>query len=191
MANCTKKFYTYAIFISWVVVFFAILAIFYSFMETGVLIPPARPPPPDHVFAWMKQAATTEESLEPITDMTYRDNKKLEQNIANLGDPVYQIALNALHMEELKLQNGQPYPNSHYYLEPFSGSKENAVAGDAAASPFTGEFSFSQNLEDNPIQFGYGSGARFMESFYARRTRNNQKPPVENSKEDTTATVTS
>jgi hypothetical protein len=185
MTNCKNQFYSYAIFVSWVIVFFAFLAIFYSFMETGVFIPTMKPPPPNHIFDWMKQATQTEDAVEPITDMTYRDNKKLEQNIANLGDPIYQVALNALHMEEMKLQNGQPYPDSHYFLEPFNGG--GPKAGDA--SPFINEFSFSQNIEneissggDRPVEFGYGSGARFMENFYARKHKKHNVPTLKSAK---------
>lgn len=185
MTDCKNQFYAYAIFISWMIVFFAFLAIFYSFMETGIFIPRAQPPPPTHIFDWMKQATQTEETAEPLTDMTYRDNKKLEQNIANLGDPVYQVALNALHMEELKLQNGEPFPDRHYYLEPFVGGPK---AGEADS--FSNSFSFSQN--DQPIKFGYGSGTRFMENFYARKPRTKIAPKdVIKPKEDTAATVTS
>jgi hypothetical protein len=115
----TERFYLYAIFVSWTIVFFAVLAVFYSYMETGILLPtPSPTKPTEHIFEWMKE---TEPNIEPITDMTYQDNKVLEQNINNLKDPVYQIALNAVHMKELADQNGPPYPNM-YYIEPFQDS---------------------------------------------------------------------
>ena len=107
--NPSTKFYSYAIFVAWTVVFFAILAIFYSYMETGILVPTPAPTrrPVEHIFEWMKE---TESNIEPITDMTYRDNKVLENDINRLQDPTYQMALNMIHQEELKKQNGPPYP---------------------------------------------------------------------------------
>jgi len=114
------QFYLYAIFVTWTVVFFAVLAIFYSYMETGILVPTPPPTrPKEHIFEWMKQ---TEPNIEPITDMTYKDNPELENNINRLNDPVYQIALNMIHQEELKQKYGPPYPDL-YYSEPFSDYK--------------------------------------------------------------------
>lgn len=162
--NCSRKFYTYAIFVSWVIVFFAVLAIFYSFMETGSLISsPSYPEKPNHIFEWMKEDITNKEH---ITDMTYTDNKKLEQNIANLKDPIYQIALNALHMQELSLQNGPPYPGL-YYVEPFSNNDREKSTLDFG--DFKNEFTF----QNSP--FEYGSGSKYLESFYARKERKDRK----------------
>ena len=117
----SRQFYLYAIFVAWTIVFFAILAIFYSYMETGILLPTPSPKKrSEHIFEWMKEPVP-EPNVEPITDMTYKDNKTLEQNIYNLKDPIYQIALNAVHMKELADNNGPPYPNM-YYIEPFQDS---------------------------------------------------------------------
>lgn len=120
MSVNTEKFYLYAVFVSWTIVFFAILAVFYSYMETGILIPTPGPTqnPPEHIFEWMKEK---EPNIEPIVDMTYKDNQQLEKDINNLNDPVYQIALNAVHMQELANKNGPPWPNM-YYMEPFQDS---------------------------------------------------------------------
>ena len=67
MTDCKSRFYIYAIFISWVVVFFAILAVFYNYMETGILYE-SPPPQKSHRFKWMDMMET-ETKIEGITDV--------------------------------------------------------------------------------------------------------------------------
>ena len=95
-----NQFYSYAIFISWMIVFFAVLAIFYSFMEHGIILPTLHQyNDKEHKFQWMKDAENREE---PITDLTYRDNITLDNKIANLKDPEFIKEIQQEHIEELK-----------------------------------------------------------------------------------------
>lgn len=158
-----NQFYSYLIFFISVILFFAILAVFFSYMEFGKIvfdIPTTRPSnQTPHIFEWMRDDDSSK--IEPITDLTYRDNKELENNIYKLkNDPNYLIEIHKDRITELEINYGIPYPNL-YYVEPFenSGSLKNVM------KDFINEFTFQGNLLD-PSVFekggltGYGSGKR-------------------------------
>lgn len=151
-----NQFYSYAIFISWMIVFFAVLAIFYSFMEHGIILPTLHQyNDKEHKFQWMKDAENREE---PITDLTYRDNITLDNKIANLKDPEFIKEIQQEHIEELKQQNGPPFPVL-YYVEPFedSGSLKDAVQSFVEKNTVDGSIFKSNDI------FGYHSGDNFKE----------------------------
>jgi hypothetical protein len=154
--NSTNQFYSYAIFISWIIVFFAILAIFYSYMENGIILPTLHQyNDKEHKFKWMKDEDGREE---PISDLTYRDNIRLDEKIANLKDPTFIKEIQREHIEELKQQNGPPFPVL-YYVEPFedSGSLKHAV------QDFVEKNTVDLSIFKSNDFLGYQSGANFKD----------------------------
>ena len=156
--NKEDQFYSYAIFISITTLFFAILAIFYSYMENGLIFPTlTQINDKEHIFQWMKD---TENKVEPIVDLTYRDNKALEQSIDQLGNSGFIHQAQLGHIQELSEQNGQPYPVL-YYIEPFedSGSLQNSIQKFIENDLFQGNGILPNNT------FDYESGKKFAEKF--------------------------
>lgn len=163
-----NQFYAYAIFFICTILFFAILSIVFSLLDSHnqptELPSHAKTTPQRMTFGSYIRWASDQGpfSEEPIVDRTYYENPQLQQKINDLQDPVYQKAIKRYHLQELADELGEPSPNE-FMVEPFvtdGGRLQDTI------SNLVDEYTYKISLPNPDIlKIGsYDAGKKFLKN---------------------------